>query len=144
MILPILFLLFYAAYTDIKTLEVPLWIFPSIIFLRSLSFISRNNHEQLIMGLICGTVLFFIFFLISILGQQLGGADCLIVAAIGYTMDFYGLYAVIIGLFLSIPYTAYMKVSHKEHVYPLVPFLLSGVIIILFLMMTHGDQIIWI
>lgn len=76
--------------------------------------------------------------------HQLGGADCLIVAAIGYSLDFYGFYAVIIGLILTLPYTAYMKITKKEHVYPLIPFLTTGYIIILIILTVQGQSISWL
>lgn len=72
------------------------------------------------------------------------GADCLIVAAIGYSLDFYGFYAVIIGLALTLPYTAYMKIAKKEHVYPLVPFLTVGYIITLIILIIQGQHISWL
>ena len=67
-----------------------------------------------------------------------------IVAAIGYSLDFYGFYAVIIGLILTLPYTAYMKITKKEHVYPLIPFLTTGYIIILIILTVQGQSISWL
>lgn len=143
MILPILLLFLYASYSDIKTLEVPLWLSPAIILLRFFSDEFFGNRDRIFLGIICGFVLFAIFFLISVIGQQLGGADCLIVAAMGYVLDFYGFYAVIIGLLLSIPYTAYMKITNTEHVYPLVPFLTSGFIIMLLMLSVQHNTVLW-
>lgn len=111
----LLILLLYATYTDIKTLEVPLWVSPVIIGIRFLQdFMSEKNNFRIMSGLLCGAILFGIFFMVAYLGEQLGGADCLIVAAIGYSLDFYGFYAVIIGLALTLPYTAYMKIAKKN------------------------------
>lgn len=138
-------MLLYATYTDIKTLEVPLWVSPVIIGIRFLQdFMSGENNFRIMSGLLCGAILFGIFFMVAYLGDQLGGADCLIVAAIGYSLDFYGFYAVIIGLILTLPYTAYMKITKKEHVYPLIPFLTTGYIIILFILTVQGQSISWL
>ena len=145
MILLILILLLYATYTDIKTLEVPLWVSPVIIGIRFLQdFMAEENNFRIMSGLLCGAILFGIFFMVAYLGEQLGGADCLIVAAIGYSLDFYGFYAVIIGLALTLPYTAYMKIAKKEHVYPLVPFLTVGYIITLIILIIQGQHISWL
>lgn len=123
MILLILILLLYATYTDIKTLEVPLWVSPVIIGIRFLQdFMSEENNFRIMSGLLCGAILFGIFFMVAYLGDQLGGADCLIVAAIGYSLDFYGFYAVIIGLALTLPYTAYMKIAKKRTCLSISPF----------------------
>ena len=105
---------------------------------------SEENNFRIMSGLLCGAFLFGIFFMVAYLGDQLGGADCLIVAAIGYSLDFYGFYAVIIGLILTLPYTAYMKITKKEHVYPLIPFLTTGYIIILFILTVQGQSISWL
>lgn len=105
---------------------------------------SEENNFRIMSGLLCGAFLFGIFFMVAYLGDQLGGADCLIVAAIGYSLDFYGFYAVIIGLILTLPYTAYMKITKKEHVYPLIPFLTTGYIIILIILTVQGQSISWL
>lgn len=144
MILLILILLLYATYTDIKTLEVPLWVSPVIISIRFLQdFMSGENNFRIMSGLLCGAILFriFLWLLILEISQR---ADCLIVAAIGYSLDFYGFYAVIIGLILTLPYTAYMKITNKEHVYPLIPFLTTGYIIILIILTVQGQSISWL
>lgn len=65
-------------------------------------------------------------------------------AAIGIPNHFYGFYAVIIGLILTLPYTAYMKITKKEHVYPLIPFLTTGYIIILIILTVQGQSISWL
>ena len=75
MILLILILLLYATYTDIKTLEVPLWVSPVIIGIRFLQdFMSGENNFRIMSGLLCGAILFGIFFMVAYLGDQLGGS----------------------------------------------------------------------
>lgn len=41
-------------------------------------------------------------------------------------------------------HTAYMKITKKEHVYPLIPFLTTGYIIILFILTVQGQSISWL
>lgn len=40
--------------------------------------------------------------------------------------------------------TAYMKITKKEHVYPLIPFLTTGYIIILIILTVQGQSISWL
>ena len=60
------------------------------------------------------------------------------------SLDTIGFYAVINGLALTLPYTAYMKIAKKEHVYPLVPFLTVGYIITLIILIIQGQHISWL
>lgn len=48
------------------------------------------------------------------------------------------------GSFQTVWYLAYMKITNKEHVYPLIPFLTTGYIIILIILTVQGQSISWL
>ena len=102
---------------------------------------SEENNFRIMSGLLCGAILFGIFFMVAYLGEQLGGADCLIVAAIGYRgpiLDYKN------KELLNFYFTELKKIAKKEHVYPLVPFLTVGYIITLIILIIQGQHISWL
>lgn len=45
---------------------------------------------------------------------------------------------------MALSITPYMKITKKEHVYPLIPFLTTGYIIILIILTVQGQSISWL
>ena len=114
-----------ASAMDVKERRVPLPYFPlliALVFLLGLVLPGAVLWQE---RLVTGGVLFLILFGAMHYGN-LGGADVLAGASIGAGLGFRGLTAVLLSFLFVLPYTIYMKVTHTEHEYPFIPFMLAG------------------
>lgn len=109
----------YASYTDIRYMETePLFIIGFMLArIGELAAVGENIRVYLMVSAVV-----FVVFLFGCAWFSLGGADALIASLICLNLGFYGIYAVITGLLISIP--ALLLRKGKE--IPLIPFLSLG------------------
>lgn len=118
----LIIVLLIAAVYDIKTMEVPifLWLIPIVydIFHNGIQF------QKLLLSL----GIFLLFFTFNLV-TNFGGADTLLMTSIVYVMGNYGIYSCLFAFLAAIPYTLYLHIKKKEKAYPFVPFLFFGVLV---------------
>lgn len=86
--IPLLTALFYASYTDFKSREIPIWLFPAALILCTASFI--HSGEPLGIHLAGGFLMLIATFMGCLLGR-LGGADLIMLTVVGYVLGIYWL-----------------------------------------------------
>lgn len=84
-----------ASYTDIKRMEIPLWVFPSSLVV----FIIEHHHEIDIFNVYGMLIIGIPMFLVSLFGKM-GGGDVIMFSVVGF----------IIGFFYILPYTFILAV----------------------------------
>lgn len=115
--------LIFSSISDFKKMEVTDNATVALIYIYLLDY----RLENLCSGLIC----FSVFFLVAMI-TSLGGADCKIVFGVTINMIIpYSLFALLIGLSVSIVFQVIIKLVKKDDYsvkFPLVPYLTTGFI----------------
>lgn len=124
-----IFELVYASYSDIRYMETePLFIL-GFILARVGEMVQKK--ENILAYLAIAGIVFFLF-LFGSACFSLGGADALIAVLICMNLGFYGIYAIILGLVLAVPFVLMRKGQET----PLIPFLGIGYCICLIVIKT--------
>ena len=129
-------LLCYAAYRDIKTLEVPLFIvmvgtsLQTVLYIYLMAMSSEEVKIHFVSSFICGLFLFLLSCICMKYGK-LGGADALISFLIGYALQIDGIIAVMLAYCMALPYMIYLHFSKKKNEYPFVPYLTVAYLLVL-------------
>lgn len=115
-------------------LDSPLVI--SIVLIGIVKFI-YNGYIELLVSLGYGVLLFIVMYLIMLLGnflfkrESLGGGDIKLSFVSGFILGpFLGLFYIVLGSFLALPYAIYVTIKNKEGILPFGPFLGTSLLII--------------
>lgn len=116
--------LILASMSDFRTLTVPIWLLPLAIGSETIFLLlTPGNHAE---AFICAGAAFLIMLVPAVVGNG-GGADALAAAALCLALDGrHGLYALILGELLTVPYLLLRKKAYRTKAYPLIPFLFAG------------------
>lgn len=143
MILPVFFILCFASYKDIKTMQVPISLSFLIEILSVVSIGTTGGDIDFLLSCASAGISFLIT-ITSVIFSGLGGADCLMATAIGINLGLYGFYAFMFGLLFSIPYIIHLTRTHQKKEYPFIPFLTLGYIAAVVMMIINGRNVIWL
>lgn len=125
-IIVLLLVLLWASYHDIKTLTIPLYLWPiPIVFKMVWNCFHSIPFSTMKWSFLIGLCTFFVFFLASY-WTNFGGADALLFTSIAFVMDQYVLYCILFSFLFSIPFILYLKISGSKEEYPFVPFMFLG------------------
>lgn len=140
MILLELEILILASLSDIKTMEVPIWL--SVVSLLCRFIYLIIFPARLTECFISCLVIFALMFMFSLFGT-LGGADCLIGSTIGMYLGFIGFYAIMFAFALSMPQVIYKQVKGDKSPYPFIPYLFTGYLIIIIYKIMRSPAVFW-
>ncbi|WP_455716716.1 prepilin peptidase [Anaerosporobacter sp.] len=125
---------------DWHTFEIP-FVLNKIIFIASLviMFIDWPNRLRHAIGFLAISVLLYLIFILS-KGRAIGGGDIKLMAAAGLGL---GASKIVVAFFMacivgSIIHVLRMKITKKDHMLALGPYLAFGI----FITMIYGDQLI--
>lgn len=125
---------------DWNTFEIP-FVLNKIIFIASLviMFIDWPNRLRHAVGFLAISVLLYLIFILS-KGRAIGGGDIKLMAAAGLGL---GASKIVVAFFMaciigSIIHVLRMKITKKDHMLALGPYLSLGI----FITMIYGDQLI--
>ncbi len=124
----------YASIEDIRSLRVPVWIFPLLVLLLLILSLCGRSELSLretgwcfaVMLIYCLALLFF---------SEIGGADLLALLALPFTLGRYSFAAVLLSDLLCIPAVISLKIMKNEKDYPYLPFLTVSYLITMLLLM---------
>ena len=115
-----------ASYTDYKTTEIPLWLFPSVTIIHLVYFIFKDaSLTSHIIALLMAAFFFFIYALFF--GG--GGGDILMAASIGFAFGIrYFLWILLLTYFSFLLFILIKKPERKAEI-PFAPFMFFGTFI---------------
>lgn len=134
-IIGLLVILGIASYYDIKTLEIPLYLFLVPIALQIVQIVVSGTSFQIY--LIASVLTFMLFYAFSKM-SQFGGGDVLLLTSIAFVEGEFVIWAALLSFLCCLPYTIWMKVKKKEKAYPFAPFLFLGALISIPIMWKGG------
>lgn len=133
MIAIVLFLLIIASIFDAKTGMVPLWIAPAALVARFCYLCIHPDLYTILWDVFVGLGLFVFYYLYAFYEGRLGGADCMIIATVGFSLGYYGLYTTMLAALLSIPHILVAR-KRQNQTYPFIPYISAGYILMLFIL----------
>ena len=135
--------------TDVKYYIIPDSILVVFSILLIIVQFFNVGSKELLIHIITGVGLFFIMYLIMILGEKvfkkesLGGADVKLLFLFGLVLEpMLGIIAIFLASLIALPVSLVVLMKNKSHMIPFGPFLILAVLIILYSGVTI-DQIIY-
>lgn len=116
------------------TVPIPLGVFGMVIRTALIIFADRNNAKEC---MLFAVILGVIFFIGAITGAY-GGADIFYASMTGLYLGISGVFAVMIGSLISLPYAVYIKKTKENKTFPYIPFLFIGTLIMFGVYMIKG------
>lgn len=120
-----------ASLYDIKTMEVPLFLWSVPILTQTIYYVSMGEWRSLLISFVFAIFCFLLFWFLSCI-SNFGGADVLLLTSIAFVCQKNFLIIAWFAFLFSLPYVLWMFLTKTERPYPFVPFLFIATVFFLF------------